>query len=69
MPRVRALKNREVMTVREVAAYLRLSPLTVYHWVNAGKIPGFRLGGGWRFHRRELEQWIRRSRKSRESSG
>ena len=50
---------REVMTVSEVAAYLRIKEKTVYRLVAEGKLPGFKVGGSWRFMRDEIEQWIR----------
>jgi DNA binding domain, excisionase family len=51
--------NHEVMTVSEVAAYLRIKEKTAYRLVAEGKLPGFKVGGSWRFMRDEIEQWIR----------
>jgi len=44
------------MTTREVAAYLRLAPATVYKLAQAGKIPAVKVGGQWRFSRQSLEE-------------
>ncbi len=47
-----------VMTVSEVAAYLKIAESTVYRLVKEGRLPGRKVGGGWRFSRRELERWL-----------
>jgi excisionase family DNA binding protein len=47
-----------IMTVRDVAAYLGCHFTTVYRLLRSGKLPGFRLGGDWRFRREDLDRWI-----------
>lgn len=47
-----------ILTVREVAAYLRLHAVTVYRMAQSGDLPAFRLGRGWRFKRAQIEQWL-----------
>ena len=47
-----------IMTVREVAAYLKLSEATVYKWAKAKKIPAMRIGRNWRFQRQAVEEWL-----------
>ena len=48
----------EIMTIQEVAAYLKIKEKTAYRLVAGGKIPGFKVGGSWRFRRNEIEAWI-----------
>jgi excisionase family DNA binding protein len=48
----------QVMTVPEVATYLKCHPSTVYRLLKAGYLPGVRLGGGWRFLRSEVDKWV-----------
>ena len=48
----------EVMTVKEVADYLRLAESTVYRLVKRGSLPGRKLGGNWRFSRKNLDKWL-----------
>jgi len=48
----------EILTLKEVAAYLKLAEKTAYRLAAEGKIPGFKVGGSWRFRRLEVEQWI-----------
>jgi excisionase family DNA binding protein len=47
-----------VMTLRDVADYLHCHYSTVYHLCHERKIPGFRLGGEWRFLKSEIDEWI-----------
>ncbi len=48
----------EILTLDEVAAYLKAGKKTVYRLAQQGQIPGFKLGGTWRFRRSELDRWI-----------
>jgi excisionase family DNA binding protein len=51
---------KEVMTVEEVAEYLRVTPSSIYEWAKAGKMPAAKVGRLWRFHREEIDAWVRR---------
>lgn len=48
----------EVLTIREVAALLKLAEKTVYAMANAGELPAFKIRGQWRIRRTELERWM-----------
>lgn len=48
----------EILTIDDVAAYLKASKRTVYRLATRGQLPAFKLGGTWRFRRGELDQWI-----------
>ncbi|HID9837555.1 TPA: methylation-associated defense system helix-turn-helix domain-containing protein MAD1 [Pseudomonas aeruginosa] len=48
----------EILTLDEVAVYLKAGKKTVYRLAQQGAIPGFKLGGSWRFRRSELDRWI-----------
>lgn len=48
----------EIMTLREVAEYLRLTEKTTYRYALEGTIPGFKVGGTWRFRKSEIDRWI-----------
>lgn len=48
----------EILTIDEVAVYLKAGKRTVYRLAASGQIPAFKLGGTWRFRRIELDQWI-----------
>jgi len=48
----------EILTLDEVALYLKAGKRTVYRLAQRGEIPAFKLGGTWRFRRAELDRWI-----------
>ncbi|WP_085299716.1 methylation-associated defense system helix-turn-helix domain-containing protein MAD1 [Cognaticolwellia mytili] len=48
----------QILTLKEVAAYLKLTEKTAYRLASEGKLPGFKVGGSWRFKRDDLEKWI-----------
>ena len=48
-----------IMTVHNVAHYLRLSEAKVYRMARAGGLPAFRIGKTWRFKKRSIDEWIR----------
>jgi excisionase family DNA binding protein len=48
----------EILTVNEVAEYLRMNPMTIYRLAQQGKIPASKVLGCWRFKRREIEAWL-----------
>lgn len=56
--RLNDANHTSVMTVADVAAFLRLSESTVYRLAQEGKLPGRKIGGTWRFLRSALEQWL-----------
>jgi len=47
-----------VLTVRELAGYLRIHQGTVYRLLREQKLPAFRVGSDWRFNREEIERWM-----------
>jgi excisionase family DNA binding protein len=46
------------MTVQDLAEYLHCHYSSVYRLTRQGIIPSFKLGGGWRFLKSEIDQWI-----------
>ncbi|MCM8854637.1 MAG: helix-turn-helix domain-containing protein [Candidatus Thiodiazotropha sp.] len=48
----------EILTLKEVADYLKLAEKTAYRLAADGKLPGFKVGGGWRFKREDVSTWI-----------
>ena len=50
----------EILTIRQVADYLKVTERTIYRLAAAGKIPAFKVGGTWRFSRAEINRWIQR---------
>ncbi len=52
-------REKEILTAKEVAEYLNLHPLTVHKYARQGKIPAFKIGTDWRFHKKYIERWIK----------
>lgn len=50
--------NTEIMTLEEVAAYLKLKPQTIYNWAQTKKIPAAKIGKEWRFKKSIIDVWF-----------
>ena len=48
----------QLMTIEEVADYLRVKKRTVYEWVKKGKIPAIKTVGQWRFKKEKIDAWL-----------
>ncbi len=47
-----------ILTIREVADYLKVTERTLYRLVQERRLPAFKVGNSWRFRRDDLERWI-----------
>ena len=56
----------DIMTIKELAEYLKLNEKTAYRLVSEGEIPGFKVGGSWRFRKSDIETWISEQKNSRQ---
>ena len=50
--------DNAIMTIGEVADYLKVTERTIYRLAGAKKIPAFKVGGSWRFPRADIDTWI-----------
>lgn len=48
----------DILTLKEVASYLKLAEKTAYRLAAEGKLPGFKVGGSWRFKQSDMQSWI-----------
>ncbi|EOG8302634.1 helix-turn-helix domain-containing protein [Yersinia enterocolitica] len=48
----------KILTLKELAEYLKLTEKTAYRLAAEGKLPGFKVGGSWRFKLVDIEAWI-----------
>ena len=48
----------EIMTLEEVAKYLKVKPQTIYTWAQDGTIPAAKLGKEWRFRKPVIDRWF-----------
>ena len=54
----------EILTLKEVAQYLKLAEKTAYRLAAEGKLPGFKVGGSWRFRKSDIGAWIEQRKRS-----
>ena len=54
-----------VMTINELADYLKVSKSTLYKLARERKVPGQKVGKHWRFHKDAVEEWLKQSPKER----
>jgi len=47
-----------ILTVQEVARYLRVHAMTVYRMIQRGDLPVVRVGRGWRFKKDQIDRWL-----------
>jgi|UniRef100_A0A7C3YTJ0 excisionase family DNA binding protein len=52
------MKEKEIMTVKQVAEYLQMDEHTVYKLARAGLIPSLKIAGQWRFKKDVIDKWI-----------
>lgn len=55
----------QILTLKEIAAYLKLAEKTAYKLAADGKLPGFKVGGSWRFKQEDIERWIEEKKKGK----
>ena len=56
--------DNAIMTIGEVADYLKVTERTIYRLAGAKKIPSFKVGGSWRFSKADIDIWISRQSNS-----
>ena len=61
MPLSLPMAYKELMTMEEVASYLRVKRRTIYDWVKKGKIPAIKAVGQWRFKKEKIDAWLDRN--------
>lgn len=49
----------EILTIKQVATYLKVTERTIYRLAGAKKIPAFKVGGTWRFSKADIDAWIK----------
>ncbi len=50
--------DNDILTMKELASYLKIAEKTAYKYALEGKLPGFKVGGNWRFRKYDLDLWI-----------
>jgi excisionase family DNA binding protein len=50
-----------VLTIDELAEYLKISKSTLYKLAQDGRIPGQKVGKHWRFRKDAIDRWLERT--------
>ncbi|ABC30218.1 predicted transcriptional regulator [Hahella chejuensis KCTC 2396] len=48
----------DILTIKEVAEYLKVNERTIYRLANKGDIPAFKVANAWRFRKSDVDGWI-----------
>ena len=48
-----------ILTIKEIADYLKVTERTIYRLAAAKQLPAFKIGGSWRFSRKDIDDWIK----------
>ncbi len=59
----------DILTIREVTEYLKVTERTLYRLVQEGQLPAFKVGNSWRFRRADLERWISKQARTPRTNG
>lgn len=60
------MPNEGILTVKELAEFLKIAEKTAYRFASQGKVLGFKIGSAWRFRRSEITRWITEQEQKRE---
>jgi len=58
---------KDILTVKEVAEYLRMNQMTIYKMAQKGEIPAFKIASNWRFRKEEIDEWLNQKAKIKKS--
>lgn len=59
-------KKDDIMTIKELANYLKIAEKTAYRFASEKKVPGFQIGNAWRFSKKEIDAWIEKESKTKD---
>jgi nitrogen PTS system EIIA component len=52
------MNEDSLMGIKEIATYLKINQATAYHWAQAGRLPGIKIGRIWRFREDDINTWL-----------
>jgi excisionase family DNA binding protein len=58
----------DILTIKEVAEYLKVAEKTAYRLAAEGRLPGFKVGGSWRFKQKDVAAWIEDQKSAQNSN-
>jgi excisionase family DNA binding protein len=63
------MPNDDILTIKELAEYLKIAEKTAYRFASEGKVPGFKVGTAWRFRKSEIDSWIAEQEQKQKQEG
>jgi len=63
------VQGGEVLTIKDVAALLKVGEKTIYSMAQGGELPAFKVRGRWRFSRKDLDAWMEQQKHSTQDFG
>lgn len=63
------MQNQDVLTIKEVAALLKVGEKTIYSMTQSGELPAFKVRGQWRFSRKDIDAWIEKQKNTTQDLG
>jgi len=64
------MTKQQLIDIEELASYLKLRRQTIYNWLHQKKISGIKIGGVWRFNKKDIDEWLKsKYHKSQETKG
>jgi len=54
-------RQQNVLTIDELAGYLKIAKSTLYKLAQEGRLPGQKVGRHWRFHREAIDNWLKKT--------
>jgi len=60
--------DTDLMTLKDLAEYLKMSDRTLYGYAQKGLLPGIKIGSAWRFRKADIDQWLDEQRRLTEQS-
>ena len=63
------MSQDEILTLKEVAALLKIAERTAYMMIQRGDLPGFKVGGQWRFKRKDIDAWMEAQKRAEHQGG
>ena len=52
------MPNDNIMTMKELAVYLKIAEKTAYRFASEGRVTSFKVGSAWRFRKNKIDLWI-----------
>jgi excisionase family DNA binding protein len=67
-PEGMVMNEDEILTLQDVAAYLKMAEKTLYGYAQRGIVPGIKIGSAWRFRKTDIDAWLEERRRLTDSS-